>query len=63
MSISNTLVHRVGHYANRWRAMRDRARTTRLIAALPQHIRKDIGWLDIPLADFIRHDGDGPSRF
>ncbi|MEO9614204.1 MAG: hypothetical protein ABJG86_14805 [Nitratireductor sp.] len=62
MSFSHTLVHRVGRFAGRWRTMRDRARTQRLICTLPAHIRKDIGWPDTPLADFIRRDGDGPSR-
>ena len=62
MSFSHTLVHRVSHFAGRWRTMRACARTQRLVGTLPEHIRKDIGWPDIPLADFIRCDGDGPSR-
>ena len=62
MSFSQMLVHRVSHFAGRWRTMRARARTQRVIGTLPEHIRKDIGWPDIPLADFIRCDGDGPLR-
>ncbi|WP_127597796.1 hypothetical protein [Nitratireductor alexandrii] len=62
MSFSHLFVDRVGHYADRWRIMRASARIRRLIDALPPHIRKDIGWPDTPLAEFVRRDGEGPSR-
>lgn len=40
MSIMNAFLYRFVRY----RRMRDRARTERLISELPFEIRKDIGW-------------------
>lgn len=36
----------VGRYTASFRAMRDEVRTERLLNALPDSIRKDIGWPD-----------------
>lgn len=36
--------HVIGRYAAEWRALREEARTARIVNALPAWIRKDIGW-------------------
>lgn len=53
MSIIPAFTLAVGAAINRWRAWRAEVHTRRAIAALPHHLRKDIGWPD-PLPDHRR---------
>ena len=41
-----TILRRVQHYVGKIRTMRNEIRTQRFLNALPQSIRKDIGWPD-----------------
>jgi hypothetical protein len=41
-----TILRSVQHYVGKIRTMRNEIRTQRFMNALPQSIRKDIGWPD-----------------
>lgn len=38
---------RLSRYAANWRALRENARTERILNSLPADVRKDIGWPEI----------------
>ncbi|QDZ00012.1 hypothetical protein FQ775_06255 [Nitratireductor mangrovi] len=55
---SRSLISAVGHFVTEWRALRDVARTERILGELSPHIRKDIGWPDV----LRKSSPDGPVR-